>query len=154
MGFGHPQLKFAVSFQAVSQWIADQILNGTGLVGVVHIIAGGPYYDFNNTVNSALYTTLTPADIIARCNTSLSTLNPILSIQSTVSQVYNLSMGLSMGAYESGTSISENSVIYNGNDNVAATTNFISTNQHPIMYNIYKQILYSYKIMALFQEHL
>ena len=146
-----------ISFQAVSQWVADQILTGTGLVGVAHIIAGGPYYDCNNigsTVNSAFYATLRPADIIARCNTSLSTLNPILSIQSTVSQVYNLSMGLSMGAYESGTSISENSVIYNGNDNAAATTNFISTNQHPIMYNIYKQILYSYKIMALFQEHL
>jgi len=128
----------------VSKWVADQILTGTGLVGVAHIIAGGPYYDCNNignTVNSALYATLTPADIITRCNTSLSTLNPILSIQSTVSQAYNLSMG----GYEAGTSISENSVIYNGNDNAAATTNFIAANRDPAMYSIYKQLLYSYK---------
>ena len=81
-GAGQTQVKFVVSFQAVSQWVADQILTGTGLVGVAHIIAGGPYYDcdnIGNTANSAYYATLTPADIINRCNTSLSTLTPILT---------------------------------------------------------------------------
>ena len=63
--------------------MADQIFTGTNLAGVVDIVAGGPYYDCNNignTTNTALYATLTPADVITRCNTSFATLDSILSI--------------------------------------------------------------------------
>jgi hypothetical protein len=60
-------------------------LNGTGLQGVAHIIAGGAYYDCNsigNTTNTALYATLTPADVIAKCNdnSSWATLDTIMGI--------------------------------------------------------------------------
>ena len=77
------RLKFVISYQAVSKWVADQILNGTGLVGVANVVAGGPYYDcdsIGNTTNTALYATLTAADIIAKCNNSFSTMDSILSI--------------------------------------------------------------------------
>lgn len=51
----------------MSSWVADQIFTGTNLTGVVDIVAGAPYYDcdsIGNTTNTALYATLTPADII------------------------------------------------------------------------------------------
>lgn len=82
-GAGSPRLKFVVSFQAVSKWVADQILTGTGLQGVAHIIAGGPYYDCNNignTTNTALYATLAPGDVLSRCSNSWGSLDSILAI--------------------------------------------------------------------------
>lgn len=72
-----------ISFQAVSRWVADQIFTGTGLAGVVDIVAGGPYYDcdnIGNNTNTAIYATLTPDDVIERCNTSFASLQSILSI--------------------------------------------------------------------------
>lgn len=94
-GQGSPRLKFVISFQAVSSWVADQILNGTNLIGVANIIAGGPYYDcdsIGNTTNTALYATLTPADVISKCNNSMSSLDNILLIENTVAAKYNLSI--------------------------------------------------------------
>lgn len=73
--------------------------------GVAHIIAGGPYYDCNeigNSINTAYYAGLTPSDVIARCNSSFSSIDPVLAIQNTVASTYNLSVS----AYECGTSIS------------------------------------------------
>lgn len=107
-------MKFVISYQAVSKWVADQILNGTGLVGVAHIVAGGPYYDcdsIGNTTNTALFATLSPADVINKCNSSFGTMDSILAVENTVASAYNLSIA----AYESGTSISETQTIYNGN---------------------------------------
>jgi hypothetical protein len=80
-GANSPRLKFVVSFQAVSKWVADQILTGTDLASKAHIIAGGPYYscdNIGNTVNTALYSTLTPNDILNKCNNSFATLDTIL----------------------------------------------------------------------------
>ena len=104
-GGNSPRLKFVVSFQVVSKWVADQILTGTGLQGVAHIIAGGPYYDcdsIGNHANTAYFAGLTPADVLSKCNSSLSTLDPYLSIVNQLATEYNLSIA----AYESGTSIS------------------------------------------------
>lgn len=99
------KLQFVISFQVVSKWVADQILSGTNLVGVANIVAGAPYYDcdsIGNTVNTALYATLTPIDIINRCNSSYATMDPMLTVNNIVAQTYNLSMA----TYEAGTSIS------------------------------------------------
>ena len=85
--------------------MADQILTGTGLQGVAHIIAGAPYYDCNNIgnlTNTAYFAGLTANDVISRCNSSFSSLDPYLGIENTVASTYNLSIA----AYESGTSIS------------------------------------------------
>jgi len=62
-------------------------------------------------------------------------------IQNRVAARYSLSMS----AYESGTSISEHETIYNGNNNPAATANFIAANRAPEMYEIYKKLLQKYK---------
>jgi hypothetical protein len=113
-GAGSPRLQFVISYQAVSSWVADQILTGTGLIGVVNLVAAAPYYDCNNignTTNTAYYAGLTPAAVIAACNTSFFSLNSTLSISNTVASKYNLPMA----AYESGTSISESDTIFSGN---------------------------------------
>lgn len=99
------QLQFVISYQAVSKWVADQILSGTNLVGVANIIAAAPYYDCNNIgnyQNTALYATLSPIDIINRCNSSFATMDPYFKVHNSVAKTYNLSLS----AYESGTSIS------------------------------------------------
>lgn len=107
LGANSPRLKFVVSFQVVSQWVADQILSYPGLQSTAHIIAGAPYYDCNqigNSTNTAYYAGLTPADIISRCNNTaiFDTLNTTLTIENKVASSY----GLAMAAYEAGTSIS------------------------------------------------
>lgn len=137
-------LKFVISYQAVSKWVGDQILNGTNLTGVAHIIATGPYYDCDNIgnyANTALYATLAPSDVISRCNNSFSTIDPYLNIANNLSSTYNLSVA----TYEAGTSISETQTIYNGNENPGATANFIAANQSPDMYYVYKNLLNRYK---------
>lgn len=94
-GVVSPRLKFVISFQAVSQWVADQILTGTNLIGKVNIIAGGPYYDcdsIGNITNTALYATLTSTDIINKCNNSFSTLDSVLTISKNIGTTYNLSI--------------------------------------------------------------
>lgn len=94
-GANSTRLKFVVSFQVISQWVADQILNGTGLIGVANIIAGAPYYDcdsIGNTTNTAYYAGLTPSDIVTKCNNSLYSLNSSLATENLVSQNYNLSI--------------------------------------------------------------
>jgi hypothetical protein len=124
--------------------VADQILTGTGLIGVVNLVAAAPYYDCNNignTTNTAYYAGLTPTAVIATCNTSFSSLASILSVSNAVAATYNLPLA----AYESGTSISEYATIFSGNENPAATANFIAANQAPGMYDVYKQMLYTYK---------
>jgi hypothetical protein len=50
-----------------------------------------------------------------------------------------------MATYESGTSISEQDTIYNGNELPAATTNFIAVNRDQGMYDVYKTLLNTYK---------
>ena len=138
------KLQFVVSFQVVSKWVADQILSGTGLVDVAHIVAGAPYYDCDNIgnyANTALYAALTPVDIINRCNSSYASMDPWLTTNNVVAQTYTLSMA----AYEAGTSISEVQAIYNGNDNPSATVNFIAANRAPPMYEIFKNVLNKYK---------
>lgn len=88
-GNNSPRLKFVISYQAVSQYVADQILtyssviNGTTvyLKNVANVIAGAPYYDCNsigNTANTAKIASQTPAEVINICNTSFSKLPPIL----------------------------------------------------------------------------
>lgn len=133
-----------MSYQAVSQWVADQIFTGTGLIGVANIVAAAPYYDcdnIGNSTNTAYFAGLTPADVINRCNSSFASLTPILNISNIVAQKYNLSMA----TYESGTSISETDTIYSGNENPQATANFIKANDSPDMYSVYKQLLFLYK---------
>lgn len=52
-GYGSPRLKFVVSYQAVSKWVADQILSTTvtfnntvtQLSTIVNVLASAPYYD-------------------------------------------------------------------------------------------------------------
>jgi len=73
--------------------VADQILTGTGLQGVAHIIAGGPYYDCNsigNLTNTAYFAALTANDVLSRCNNSFSSLDQILGVENTVASTYNL----------------------------------------------------------------
>lgn len=82
-GAGSPRVKFVISFQAVSKWVADQILVGTGLTGVVNVVAGAPYYDcdnIGNNTNTAFYATLKPQDVINKCQNSFSKLDQILAI--------------------------------------------------------------------------
>lgn len=59
---GNTRLKFVISYQAVSKWVADQILsysmtiNGTNvaLKDIPNLIlAAAPYYDCNNIGNAA-----------------------------------------------------------------------------------------------------
>lgn len=143
-GANSPRLKFVVSYQAVSKWVADQILSGTGLQGVAQIVASAPYYDCNsigNSTNTAYYAGLAASDVLSACNSSFTSLDPTLSIENVVATTYNLAMA----AYESGTAISESDTIYSGNTNAAATANFIAANQSPGMYDVYKALLYRYK---------
>jgi hypothetical protein len=80
-GAGSLRLKFVVSYQAVSKWVADQILTGTNLASQAHIISGGPYYDcdhIGNITNTGLYSAKTPDDIVNKCNNSFSSLDSIL----------------------------------------------------------------------------
>jgi hypothetical protein len=70
-GNNSPRLKFVISYQAVSQWVADQILTYSTVINGVTItlsnipnliIAAAPYYDCNsigNSVNTALIATKT-----------------------------------------------------------------------------------------------
>lgn len=146
-GAGSARLKFVISYQAVSKWVADQILTYPGLSSVVSLVAGGPYYDCNNIgnyANVATVATQTPADVIARCmdQTNFDTLTAILAIENQVSSAYN---NLPMATYEAGTSISEQNTIYTGGDTPAATVNFIAANRDPGMYDVYKKLLYTYK---------
>lgn len=128
----------------MSGWVADQIFSGTGLTGLAHIVATGPYYDCNsigNTTNTALYATLTADDVITKCKNSFPTLDPMLLTEGTVASNYNMKIG----AYEAGTAISETNTIYNGGENPSATANFIAANKSPGMYEVYKALLYRYK---------
>lgn len=147
------RLKLVISYQAVSKWVADQILTATVLVNnvnvtvasVASVIASAPYYDCNsigNTVNTALVATQTVASVITTCQNQFGSLNSTLTTENTVSAAYG---NISMGAYEAGTSISEQQTIYNGAENPAATANFIAANRDPGMYNIYKTLLNDYK---------
>jgi hypothetical protein len=144
-------LKFVVSYQAVSQWVADQIFNGTGLVGLADIVAAGPYFDcdnIGNVTNTAYYATQTPGAVIDKCKSSLGTLDAMFSIESTIATTYNVKKA----TYESGTSISETNTIYNGGENPAATANFIAANRDANMYDVYKNLLNKYKSSGLGTE--
>jgi len=150
-GNNSPRLKFVISYQAVSQWVADQILTYPGLLSVANVVASAPYYDCNNignSTNTAYLATQTPAAVIQQCsaNSSFAVLNAVLAIGSNVSHTYN---NISMATYEAGTSISETDTIYTGSENPAATTNFIAANESPSMYGIYKKLLYDYKANGL-----
>ena len=147
------RLKLVISYQAVSKWVADQILTTTVLVNnvnvtvasVASVIASAPYYDcksIGNTVNTAIVATQDASSVITTCQNQFSSLNSTLTTENTVSATYG---NISMGAYEAGTSISEQQTIYNGAETPAATTNFIAANRDPGMYNIYKTLLYDYK---------
>jgi len=129
-GNNSPRLKFVISYQAVSQWVADQILTYPGLLSVANVVASAPYYDCNsigNTTNTAYLATQTPTAVIQQCslNSSFAVLDAILNIGSSVSQSYG---NISIASYESGTSISESDTIYTGSNNPAATVNFIAAN--------------------------
>ncbi len=58
-GYGSPRLKFVVSYQAVSKWVADQILSTTvtfnntqkQLSTIANILASAPYYDCGSIGN-------------------------------------------------------------------------------------------------------
>jgi hypothetical protein len=107
-GTNTARLKFVISYQAVSQWVADQILSYSGLLNVVNVVASAPYYDCNgigNTTNTAYIATQTPATVIQQCsaNSSFSVLDAILGVGQNVSLSYG---NISTAAYEAGTSIS------------------------------------------------
>lgn len=147
------RLKFVISYQAVSKWVADQILsystvvNGvtTNLASIPNlIVASAPYYDCNNigsTLNTALVATQTAAQVIQTCNAQFASLASILQVGTNVSVTYSLPMA----TYESGTSISEQATIFSGNENPTATTKFIATNRDAGMYGVYKTLLQTYK---------
>lgn len=153
-GNNSPRLKFVISYQAVSKWVADQILtfsttiNGTtvtlsSLPNLV--IAAAPYYDCNNigsAANTAIVATQTVAQLLQTCINQNTSLIGILQIETNVSVSYG---NIPMAAYESGTSISEQQPIYTGGETPAATTVFIAANRDPGMYSIYKNLLYTYK---------
>jgi hypothetical protein len=147
------RLKFVISYQAVSSWVANQIMTTTVLINnvnvtvanVTNVIASAPYYDCNsigNAVNTAVVATETPDDVITTCN------NQFASLQSILQTGYNVSISygnISMATYEAGTSISEQQAIYTGGNNPAATVNFIAANRAPGMYNVYKTLLNNYQ---------
>lgn len=150
-GTNSARLKFVISYQAVSQWVADQILTYPGLLKVVNVVASAPYYDCNNignTSNTAYIATQTPAAVIQQCSSdsSFAVLDGYLNIGKAVSQTYS---NIPIATYESGTSISESSTIYSGSGNSAATANFIAANRDPNMYTIYKRLLNDYKSKGL-----
>jgi hypothetical protein len=159
-GNNSPRLKFVISYQAVSKWVADQILTfSTTINGVTTkltdlpnlIIAAAPYYDCNNigsASNTATVATETPAQVLQTCEDQFTSLTNILQIETNVSASYG---GIPMAAYESGTSISEQEVIYSGNETPGATTTFIAANRAPGMYDVYKKLLYTYKQNQLIQ---
>lgn len=87
---GNSRLRFVISYQSVSKWVADQILtysvttNGvtTNLKDLPNlIIAGAPYYDCNNignAANTAIVATQTVSQILQTCTNQLSTLTSVL----------------------------------------------------------------------------
>jgi hypothetical protein len=153
-GNNSPRLKFVISYQAVSQWVANQILTYSTLVNNVQtslssfpnlVVAAAPYYDCNgigSTVNTAIVATETAAQVIQTCSTQFSSLTSILQIESAVSSTY---ANLPMATYEAGTSISEQATIFTGNENPGATQTFIAANRDPGMYSVYKTMLKTYQ---------
>jgi hypothetical protein len=148
------RLKFVISYQAVSSWVANQILTYSGPFNGANItlsslpnliIAAAPYYDCNsigNNVNTAIVATETATQVIQTCNSQFASLTSILQTGTSVSANYS---NLPMATYEAGTSISEYATIFSGNENPAATATFIAANRDPGMYNVYKTLLYTYK---------
>ncbi len=151
---GNSRLKFVIAYQAVSQWVANQILTFTTTINGSSVtlsnypnlvLAAAPYYDCNNignNVNTAVVATQTPAQVIQTCNTSFASLDTILQVGVSVSAAYG---NLPMATYEAGTSISEYATIFSGGETAAATTTFIAANRDPGMYDVYKTLLSSYK---------
>lgn len=148
------RLKYVIAYQAVSQWVANQILttsitvNGTTLSLSSYpnlVVAAAPYYDCNsigNIVNTAIVATQNASQVIQRCNTSFASLTSLLQTGSSVSGNYS---NIPMAAYEAGTSISEYATIFSGGETPAATTTFIAANRDPGMYDVYKTLLSTYK---------
>jgi hypothetical protein len=148
------RLRFVIAYQAVSQWVANQILtysvttNGTTVTLSTYpnlVLAAAPYYDCNsigNNVNTAVVATQTVGQVIQTCNNSFASLTSMLQVGVSVSASYN---NLPMATYESGTSISEYATIFSGGETPAATTTFIAANRDPGMYDVYKTMLNTYK---------
>lgn len=148
------RLKFVIAYQAVSKWVADQILTySTTINGATVslstwpnlIVAAAPYYDCNsigNIINTAIVATQTPAQVLQTCTNQFPSLTSILQIGTNVSAAYG---NVPMAAYEAGTGISEYATIFTGGETPAATTTFIAANRDPGMYDIYKTLLYTYK---------
>jgi hypothetical protein len=152
-GIGSPRLKFVVSFQAVSKWVADQILSTnvtfnnvtTSLSSVVNVLASGPYYDcgsIGNAANTAYVATQNASYVLQVCDSQFSSLTSILQTAVNISVSYG---NIPLATYEAGTSISEQQTIYSGSENQGATTNFIAANRDAGMFDIYKKILKAYK---------
>lgn len=121
-GNGSPRLKFVVSFQAVSKWVADQILsttvtfNGatTSLSAVASVIASAPYYDcgsIGNAVNTAFVSVKNASYVLQACSSQFSSLTSILQTAVNISASYG---SIPLATYEAGTSISEQQTIYSG----------------------------------------
>lgn len=87
---GNSRLRFVISYQSVSKWVADQILsysvttNGvtTNLKDLPNlIVAGAPYYDCNNigsAANTAIVATQSVSQILQTCLNQFSSLTSIL----------------------------------------------------------------------------
>jgi hypothetical protein len=85
------RVKLVVSYQAVSKWVADQILTYTAVVNgsnvtlasVAGLIAGAPYYDCNDIGNSSNVGKVaagTQDTILQMCTNNFPSLASILQI--------------------------------------------------------------------------
>jgi hypothetical protein len=85
------RLKLVVSYQAVSKWVADQILtystmvnsNRVTLASMTGLVAAAPYYDCNDIgsySNVGIVAAGTPDTVLQMCTNNFATLTSILQI--------------------------------------------------------------------------
>lgn len=145
------QLRFVVSSQAANTWVANQIFSVDGLKRKANILAIAPYFDcdsIGNSTNSAIYSGKTVADILNRCQNTLSSLDAVLYPY----QQLATTLGLNFACYEAGTSISEEQTIINGIENPTLTALFIAANRDPQMRVIYGGILSKMRSFGLLKN--
>ena len=91
------------------------------------------YFDCGN-LNPTVVANSNLSYIFAGCNSSLAGAQDVLARHSAIAKNFNVSLGM----YESGSSVMEPAAIYTGYETPGATDKFIAANRDPQMYNVYK----------------
>ena len=91
------------------------------------------YFDCGN-LNPTVVANSNLSYIFAGCNASLPGAQDVLGKHSAIAKSFNVSLGM----YESGSSVMEPAAIYTGYETPGATDKFIAANRDPQMYTVYK----------------